>query len=106
MPICFLPPRSQKFLDGPQDGIAIRYPAGDHVFLFAYEFVDVLEKLARAVWALHLAVAEQVELGEAFLVEQLDAVRRMVPQVVAVGELEGVLVCLVRRVAYGGYLVA
>ncbi len=69
------------------------------VLVLAQHLVDVVEELAAAVGAFHLAVAEQVQLGQQLLGQDLDAVRDVVAPVVAVGEVEGVDVPLVRRIA-------
>src|SRR4051812_36078934 len=100
------PSGPQKFLDRAQDRIAVGDAAGDHVLFLVDHLVDVLEELARAVGAFDLAVAEQVELGEQLLVEDVDAVGDVVAPVVAVGEVEGVQVPLVRRKALRDDLVA
>src|SRR5262249_41611882 len=89
--------RTQEFLDGPQDRLAIRDPAGDHVVFLLDHLLDVIEELAAAVGALDLAVAEEVELGQQAVGQDLDAVGDVVAPVVAVGEVESVEVPLVRR---------
>src|SRR5436309_11808394 len=90
---------AEELLDRAEDGVAVGDPAADDVVALAEHLVDVLVELARAVGALDLAVAEQVQLRQQPLVEDLDAVRDVVAPVVAVGEVEGVDVPLVRRVA-------
>ena len=61
--------------------------------------LQVLDELAGAVGALHLAVGEHVALGQELGLEELDAGERVVHRpVVAVGEVEGVDVPLRGRV--------
>src|SRR5260370_23168957 len=61
--------------------------------------MDILVEFAAAVRALHLSVAEQIQLGQKLVVEQFDAVRRSIAPVVAVGKVEGVNVPGVGRIA-------
>src|ERR1043166_2871451 len=89
------PPGSQELLDGVQDRFAVGNAAGDHALLLVRQLVDVLKKLPRSIGALHLAVTEQVELGQQLLVEQLDALGAVVAPVVAVRKMEGIDVPLV-----------
>src|SRR6266545_379215 len=96
---------AQKLLDRPENRLAVGDAAGDHVLAFAEQLVDVLEELAAAVGALHLPVTEQVQPRQQFLRQDLDAVRDVVAPVVAVGEVEGVNVPLIRRILCGDDLV-
>src|SRR5579862_5167402 len=87
---------TQELLDRTQNRLAVRNPARDHVVLLLQKLRDVLVKLAAAVGALDLAVAEQVQLRQQRLLQELNAVRAVVAPVVAVGEVEGVDVPLAR----------
>src|SRR5262245_35148808 len=99
-------PSAQELLDRPKDRLAVGNPAAHDVLLRALQLVDVLVELARAVRALHLPVAEQVDARQELLLQDLQAVRDVVAPVVAVGEVEGVDVALVGQVAGGDDLVA
>src|ERR1700687_4227743 len=73
--------RAEKLLDGSQNRLAIRNPAGDDVVLLLQQLRDVLEELAAAVGAFDLAVAEQVQLRDQRFLQELDAVRAVVTPV-------------------------
>ena len=68
--------------------------------------MDIFVEFAAAVRALHLSVAEQIQLGQKLVVEQFDAVRRIIAPVVAVGKVEGVDVPLVGGGAFVDDLIA
>src|SRR5262245_34150426 len=90
---------AQELLDRPEDGVAVGDAAAHDVVALAQHLVDVLVELARAVGALHLPVAEQVQLRQQLVLQDLHAGGDVVAPVVAVGEVEGVHVPLVRGVA-------
>src|SRR6266849_3634608 len=64
---------AEKFLDGPEDGVAIGDSAANDV-LAVGQFVDMLIEFAAAVGAFHLAVAEQVQVGQQLVLEYFQAV--------------------------------
>src|SRR5260370_17166683 len=72
------PSRAQKLLDRLQNVLAVGDAAGDDVFVVAQQFVDVVEELAAAVRAFHLAVAEQVHLGHQPVLDQVHPLANIV----------------------------
>ena len=61
--------RFQKFLDAPEDRLAVRHPARDQILVVRRQRVDVVEELPGAVGRFHLPVAEEVQLGQQFVLE-------------------------------------
>src|SRR4051812_39767487 len=75
-------PGAEELLDRIEDGVAVGDAAAHDVLALAEHLVNVFVKLARAVGALDLSVAEQVQLRQQFLVQQLDTVRDVIAPVV------------------------
>src|SRR5215831_15154500 len=69
---------SQELLDGAHDRVLVPDLAGDEAILLGEELAQILDELARPVGALHLAVAEHVDLGQKLLLQKLDAGERVV----------------------------
>jgi len=93
-------PFPRNVLDRPENPVLVPDLAEDHALVpVAGDFLELAQVIARAVGALHLAVAEQVQLRQQNLGQQFKAVRNVIAPVVAVGEMEGVDVPLVRSVA-------
>src|SRR5262245_2011455 len=93
-----LSPGAQELLNGSQDRVPVRNLADHHVLLLLGQLGDIVEELAAAVRALHLAVPEQIQLRQHLLGQQLHALGHVVPPVVPVREVERVDVPILRRV--------
>src|SRR3990172_2876077 len=84
-------PLPQEGLDGAVDRLLVGDLGEGHVAVGPQVVAQVLDELAGAVGALHLAVAEEVHRREQVGLEQVDAEAGVVgAPVVAVGEVEGV----------------
>ncbi len=81
---------AEEFLDGVHDAFLVADLGEGEVGEFLEGFLEFPVELSGAVGALHLAVAEEVALGEDLVLEQADALVVVLTPVVSVGEVEDV----------------